>query len=44
MTPEELVKLYFDYDADTANDEGAVDEINSELTLSDGSKVLFIFK
>ena len=43
MTPEELVKLYFDYDADTANDEGAVDEINSELTLSDGSKVYYSF-
>lgn len=42
-TAAELVKLYFDYDEDTANDEGAVDEINSELTLSDGSKVCYSF-
>ena len=43
MTPDELVKLYFYYDEETANDEGAVDEIDSELTLSDGSKVCYSF-
>ncbi len=43
MKPEDLVKLYFDYDEDTANDEGALDEIDSQLTLSDGSKVCYSF-
>lgn len=43
MTAEELVKLYFYYDEDTANDAGAVDELDSGLTLSDGSKVYYSF-
>ncbi len=43
MTPEEIVELYNTYDEDTANDEGAVNEMNSELTLSDGSQVKYSF-
>lgn len=43
MKPEELVELYFYYDEETANDEGAVDEVDTELTLSDGSKVCYSF-
>ncbi|MBD5095399.1 MAG: hypothetical protein HDT40_00085 [Lachnospiraceae bacterium] len=43
MTPEVAVELYFYPDEETANDEGAVDEVDSELTLSDGSKVCYSF-